>query len=228
MKIFIDPGHGGSDPGAVSKIKESDYTLSYALELGKALTVLGFSVDYSRTTNNTVSLSQRSVLANSWPESYFISLHFNAGGGTGVETFALSPGGQGEKLAKAVQSSIIEATGMTDRGVKFANFQVLRETSMPAILIEGGFADTGDALRIQTEDYKQKFIQGITKGICDITGIAWVNPYTVPSTPVISSSVTSTTDKDGYLMVRVLDSKTAALRSKIREMGYACEPVILP
>ena len=183
MRIFIDPGHGGSDPGAVSKIKESQYNLIYALELGNALKQLGFEVNYSRTTDIDVSLASRTVKANDWGADYFISVHFNSGGGVGIETFAFSAGGKGERLANAVQKGLIDFTGNTNRGVKFASFQVLRDTSMPAILIEGGFVDSdSDAQKIQTEDYRRKYIKGATKGICEVTGVGWKDIYAV--TPV--------------------------------------------
>lgn len=184
MRIYIDIGHGGSDPGAVGKIKESDYTLSYGLELGRVLTQLGIEVNYSRTSDRYLSLSERCRLANEWGADYFISLHFNAGGGVGIETFSLSAGGKGEKLANAVQSALIDSTGMVNRGVKFANFQVLRDTNMPAILIEGGFVDTSDADKIATEIYKQKFIRGASKGVCAFLGIAWSDPYNVVQKPI--------------------------------------------
>ena len=173
MKIFIDPGHGGSDPGAVGRIREADYTLPYALELGKVLTELGFHVVYSRTTDVFVSLADRAKLANQAAADYFISIHFNAGGGTGIETFALAPGGQAEKLANAVQDNLVIHTGMKNRGVKFANFQVLRGTKMPAILIEGGFVDSIDAGKIKKEANKHNFVQGVTKGLCSFLGLPW-------------------------------------------------------
>jgi N-acetylmuramoyl-L-alanine amidase len=177
MKIWLDAGHGGGDPGAVANIREADYTLPYTLELGKVLTKLGFAVGYTRTTDMTIALGERAKMANVWGADYFISIHFNAGGGTGIETFALAPGGQGEKLANIVQISLISTTRMANRGVKFANFQVLRDTKMPAILIEGGFVDSTDADKIKTEDYKRNFARGATKGICGAAGMTWKDPY---------------------------------------------------
>lgn len=189
MKIFIDLGHGGSDPGAVAKIKESQYTLIYGLELGRVLKELGFEIMYSRTSDSSVSLSERCRMANAWGADYFISIHFNAGGGVGIETFALAAGGKAEKLANAVQKELINYTGSTDRGRKFANFQVLRDTNMPAILIEGGFVDSDiDAQKIPTEDYKRKFIQGATKGICAFTGVPWKDPYAVVVAPTMDKT----------------------------------------
>lgn len=221
IKIFIDPGHGGSDPGAVSKIKESQYTLSYALELGRVLKLLGFDVAYSRTTDVDVSLANRCTNANSWGADYFISVHFNAGEGTGIETFALSAGGQGEKLADAVQSGLIASTGAVNRGVKLANFQVLRDTNMPAILIEGGFVDNDtDAQKIATDDYKQRYVKGVTMGICALTGATWRDVYGV-------TAIQPTTDKDGYVLVRILDSLADAFVQETMKK-YACKRIQLP
>lgn len=230
-KIFIDPGHGGSDPGAVGRIKEADYTLPYALELGRILSSLGLQIMYSRTTNATVSLADRCKMANQANANYFISIHFNAGGGTGIETHALAPGGNGEKLAKAVQSSLIEYTGMRDRGVKFSNFQVLRDTKMPAILIEGGFVDSDDADKIKTEAYKQNFVRGASKGICAFLGLAWTDPYAEVSTMNENKATKKTekslkerlADDDTYLSVRVRESKVEKAIEEITKLGYACK-----
>lgn len=227
IKVFIDPGHGGSDPGAVGRIKEADYTLPYALELSRILSSLGFQVSYSRTTNATVSLSDRCKMANQANTDYFISIHFNAGGGTGIETHALAPGGNAEKLAKAVQSALIEYTGMRDRGVKFSNFQVLRDTKMPAILIEGGFVDSADADKIKTEAYRQNFVRGISKGLCSFLGVAWTDPYVEVKEVAEQKTEKSLKEKlapdDIYLSVRVRESKADELIKKINEMGYACK-----
>lgn len=212
MKIFIDPGHGGNDPGAVSKIKESQYTLTYGIALGLALRALGFEVLCSRTSDEFVSLSDRCRMANEWGADYFISIHFNSGGGVGIETFAYAAGGNGEKLANAVQTALINATGSVDRGRKFANFQVLRDTNMPAILIEGGFVDSDtDSKNIQTEEYKQKFIQGATKGICGFTGVAWNNPYPTVVAPVVDAPTPPTIDKN-TMIIALLEQAIALLK----------------
>ncbi|CDX01314.1 N-acetylmuramoyl-L-alanine amidase [Desulfitobacterium hafniense] len=222
MRIFLDPGHGGSDPGAVSKIKEADYALSYALELGMALMGLGLQVVYSRTTDVFVSLADLGKMANQSGADYFISIHFNAGGGVGVETYALSAGGNAEKLAAPVQGSLVSHTRMANRGVKFANFQVLRDTKMPAILIEGGFVDSEDADKIKTEANKQNFVRGVSKGLCAFLGLPWSDPYAVPAEEKKPAD-----DPDVYLSVRVRTSKADAVVEQIIKMGYACKKLDL-
>jgi N-acetylmuramoyl-L-alanine amidase len=216
MRIFLDPGHGGSDPGAAKIIKESQYTLVYALELGRALQELGFDVKYSRTSDSDVSLAERCRMANTWKADYFISIHFNAGGGTGIETFALAAGGNAEKLANLVQISLISTTRAVDRGRKFANFQVLRDTAMPAILIEGGFVDNvSDAQKIQTEDYKRKFVRGATKGICGAAGMTWKDPY--------SKTEEDSTMKDAVVYWTLKDfSNAEMIAAKLGNCGMFC------
>ena len=187
MKLMIDFGHGGSDPGAVKIIREAQYTLSYGIELGSALKQLGFDVAYTRTIDTAVSLSQRVVASNNWKADYFISLHFNAGGGIGLETYAVAPGGKAEKLARAVQDGLISSTGSKSRGVKFATFYVIKNTAAPAILIEGGFVDSAtDSSNIKNDAWKRKFIQGATKGICSALGVAWRDVYVHIPAPVVA------------------------------------------
>ena len=77
MKIFIDPGHGGNNPGAVGAngLREADVNLDVALRLGRILTEWGYEIMYSRTEDATVSLSQRANMANNWGADYFVSVY---------------------------------------------------------------------------------------------------------------------------------------------------------
>jgi len=233
-KIWLDAGHGGTDPGAVGFIAEKKDTLLYIVEMGRVLVKLGFEVGYTRTTDNFVSLPDRGKMANFWGADYFISIHFNAGGGTGIETYALAVGGKAQKLADVVQRELIASTGMASRGVKFANFEVLRDTSMPAILIEGGFVDhAGDVALITSEDWEHKFIQGASKAVCEFTGVTWCDPYKpfvvvpalvdIPEVVVIPVVVPQAVviDTDVYLSVRVRTSKVDKLTKDLIGLGFA-------
>jgi len=233
MKIWLDPGHGGSDPGAVSFIQESTYTLSYALELGQKLGLLGFDVNYSRSTNSSVSLSQRCDMANRWGADYFVSIHFNAGGGHGIETYSIAPGGHADKLSVAIQKELIDQTCSTDRGHKYANFQVLRDTSMPAILTELGFVDSdSDSLKIPSEGYLHKCMRAITKGICEVAGVPWHDPYApvvtppvvipvvVPAPVIIGKSIAK---DDVYLSVRVREHLVNQAIIDIEKLGFSTQ-----
>src|SRR5690625_2267880 len=146
VKIFIDAGHGGSDPGAVgSGLKEKDITLSVALALREILTrrYRGHTLKLSRYTDQTLSLKQRTDLANRWEADYLISIHINAGGGTGFESFIYNgeyPNKRRTNQSRTfIHDEIIRETGFKDRGKKEANFHMLRESSMGAMLTESGF-----------------------------------------------------------------------------------------
>ena len=147
VKIFIDPGHGGSDPGAVGNgLREKDLTLKIAKYMRDYLLAnyTGVEVRMSRTNDTTVSLSARTNDANKWGADAYVSIHINAGGGTGFESFVYPNVGQATRnLQNAVHSEVMKVfSGFRDRGKKQANFHVLRETKMSAVLTENGFIDT--------------------------------------------------------------------------------------
>jgi len=154
-KIYIDPGHGGSDPGAVNSTfgtEEADRVLYTGLELrdyfnaDTADTGGGgsWSTRMSRTTDTFISLAGRVNDANSWGAARFMSIHQNAfnSSANGTETFSYQNGTNSANLRDWVQSEAIQAWGLVNRGSKTANFYVLRNTSMPAILTEMGFVDS--------------------------------------------------------------------------------------
>tara|TARA_R110002096_G_scaffold16106_28_gene55176 strand:- start:7737 stop:9260 length:1524 start_codon:yes stop_codon:yes gene_type:complete len=154
-KIYIDPGHGGTDPGAVNSsngTKEADRVLFTSLELRDYLQEDSddesgggnWDVRLSRSTDTFISLSARSADANFWGADRFLSIHQNAfnQSANGTETFSLSDSGSSARLRNLVQSEAIEAWGLTNRGNKTAGFSVLRNTAMPAVLTEMGFIDS--------------------------------------------------------------------------------------
>jgi len=141
MKIWIDAGHGGTDPGAVgAKYKEKDLTLWIASRVKTLLERSGHTVGMTRKNDIFVSLNDRAKKSNAFKADMFCSIHINAGGGVGVETYSYSTGGTAEKYAKQVQNNLI-ALGRKNRGTKTANYAVLRLTAAPAILVECGFID---------------------------------------------------------------------------------------
>src|SRR5699024_3998847 len=103
------------------------------------------TVKMSRTGDQTVSLMQRTNDANSWGADYFLSIHINAGGGTGYEDYihsSVSDSSRTANLRSTIHEEINKLNNMRNRGKKKANFHVLRESSMPAMLSENGFIDT--------------------------------------------------------------------------------------
>lgn len=168
VRLCFDYGHGGKDPGAMYKgRKESDDNLSIGTEVAKRLRIFGVEVDEIRTIDVSISLNERCIFANSGEYDYFVSFHRNAFKpevATGVETFVYTSGSlKARQLAKKIQDGLL-ACGFKNRGVKRANFYVLRETKMPAVLIEIGFIDntTDNTL---FDDKRREIINEITKAI---------------------------------------------------------------
>lgn len=160
QRVVLDPGHGGSDPGAVGcGLQEATVVLDIANRTATLLRNSGFTVDMTRSDDRSVSLSARTSFANSRGADRFVSIHANANAGTpatGTETFAYTtPGATSLNLRDRVQEEMIAAWGLRNRGGKLANFHVLRETSMPSALSETAFINNctidarylGDATR---------------------------------------------------------------------------------
>lgn len=175
VKIFIDPGHGGNDPGAVGNgLREKDITLAISLKLRDLLegSYRGHTIKLSRTTDVTRSLHERTAMAHKWGADYLVSIHVNAGGGTGFESFTYNGNYTGKKRTNqrglVLHQHIVNETSFTDRGKKEANFHMLRESSMSAILTENGFIDhQGDARKLKSEAFLSKIAYGHAKGLVD-------------------------------------------------------------
>lgn len=177
MKICIDPGHGGFDPGAVgpSGVKEADVNLQVSLKLAEILKQKGHSVILTRTTkedgigkNVNDSLYQRVEIANSKKCDLFICIHCNSATpqAEGVETYCYKFGSKAEILAKFVQEFLVKATGEKNRGVKTASFYVLRKTIMPAILTEVGFiSNPKTEQKLKDSKYQQIIAQAISEAV---------------------------------------------------------------
>ncbi|GEN30198.1 N-acetylmuramoyl-L-alanine amidase [Cerasibacillus quisquiliarum] len=173
MKLFIDPGHGGTDPGAQANgLQEKNLTLNIALKLRNILNqeYTGHSIMMSRTTDKTVSLRERTNMANNWGAHYLVSIHINAGGGTGFESFTYNGSYSGKsetnRLRSIIHDEIIRQTSFNNRGKKEANFHMLRESRMPSVLTENGFIDTvADANLLKQDAFLNKIARGHAVGI---------------------------------------------------------------
>ncbi|QAT53284.1 N-acetylmuramoyl-L-alanine amidase [Bacillus licheniformis] len=170
VKIFIDPGHGGTDPGASANgLQEKQLTLQIALALRNILLneYQNVTVQLSQTSDQTVSLTQRTNAANSWGADYFLSIHINAGGGTGFEDYIYpGVGAPTTTYRDIMHEEILKVVDFRDRGKKTANFHVLRETAMPALLTENGFVDnTSDAEKLKSSAFIQSIARGHANGL---------------------------------------------------------------
>jgi N-acetylmuramoyl-L-alanine amidase len=178
-RLCFDYGHGGDDPGATyNNRRESDDVLSLGRAVAEEVRRYGVTVDETRTSDVTVSLGARSNFENRNTYDYFISFHRNAfqpEQAMGVETYTyLNPGAKSKELAQGIQTSLV-ALGFTGRGVKEANYHVLRETKAPAVLIEIGFIDnTGDNNLFDAK--RNEIIKGLAKAILVQVGIDYIEP----------------------------------------------------
>ncbi|HEX6683430.1 MAG TPA: N-acetylmuramoyl-L-alanine amidase [Candidatus Limnocylindrales bacterium] len=177
-KIYIDPGHGGTDVGAVGNgLREKDVTLDLALRLNHILVIgYGFQTRLSRSSDVTRSLGSRTSDANTWGANIYVSIHINAGGGTGFESYRYPSAGSGTiRLHNLLHTRVIAAmrtvAAVTDRGQKTANFHVLRETAMSAVLTENLFIDrAADAALLKRNDFRHAVASGHATGIANFFG----------------------------------------------------------
>ncbi|MBI5573620.1 MAG: N-acetylmuramoyl-L-alanine amidase [Elusimicrobia bacterium] len=190
-KIFIDPGHGGSDPGAVGPtgLKESNVNLQTSLKLkdflvntGGAQTIL------SRESDIYPTLADRVNAANNWSADRFISVHYNASSDrnvNGTETLYYTYGSETSKdLAQKLQNRLVETLGLTNRGIKPRDdLYVLKNTKMPAALTESSFiSNTYEEARLKNSDYIIKIGRAHYYGIADHFGVD-PNPPAPPPEP---------------------------------------------
>lgn len=176
-KIVIDPGHGGSNPGAVRyDLRESDNNLAVGLKVKKLLEDQGATVVMTRTSDATVAkkgaalkdeLQARVDIAHNNGADALISIHTNSNENTAIKgamTFYYHDASKA--LAKAVQEQLVKATGAADKGIDHGNFLVLRNSKIPAILVEMGFiTNYEEAMKLNEDAYRNKMAAGIANGI---------------------------------------------------------------
>ena len=154
--VIFDYGHGGKDSGAVYKgRKEKDDNLKLGKDVKKILERHGVQVDETRKGDETISLSQRVAIANKKNYDFFISFHRNAFNGKahGVETYTyILKKSRAVELATNINNAMVKV-GFHNRGVKTANFKVLRETKADAVLLEVGFIDNENDNKIFDNNY---------------------------------------------------------------------------
>ena len=169
-KVFIDPGHGGSDPGAVGNgNEEADLNLQISKRVETKLKAKGIEVKMSRTTDVFYSLSERAKMANNYGADVFVSIHQNSAtsaSANGIETFYHTNKVAHKPLSQEIQDKAISSTGATNRGVKSANLGVLKSSTMPSALFEGGFiSNPTESAKLATPEYQEKLANAIANGI---------------------------------------------------------------
>jgi N-acetylmuramoyl-L-alanine amidase len=184
--ILLDVGHGGTDRGARAHLpycEEKKLTLLTARLVKQYLDQLGYHVVMTRNTDNFISLPKRVELANQAQANIFVSVHFNSSRSPeaqGIEVFFCDSKEDrtrttaSRKLADSVLSRIIRRTSAHSRGVKKGNFFVIRETSMPAVLVEGGFiSNPEERALLKSRDYQEKIARGIADGVDQYFKARW-------------------------------------------------------
>ena len=175
FSVVLDPGHGGPDPGAIGigGMRETDIVLEVSKIVKKLLSEKGVKVFLTRKNEIDMDLPPRVSFANNTDADIFVSIHANASRGkrkdiNGLETFYFR-GWRGRLLAKRIQKQILRVSpGSPDRGVKQGRFYVVKNTKMPAVLVEIGFL-TGrlDARRLEKTSHRKRLAYAIAKGILE-------------------------------------------------------------
>ena len=179
--ICIDPGHGGTDVGAIGKIsQEKNITLAISKKIADLLNDAGAKVIMTRTTDVDVyapydaaaeELQARCNIANAAKADAFVSVHidsFSSADARGVTAYYNSKTPHDYSLAKYIHNQNMQATEFPDRGTRTANFYVLLHTNMPAVLLELGFISNPTEERaLNSEKQQQNFAESIVKGLAD-------------------------------------------------------------
>lgn len=232
---ILNAGHGDSDPGAVANgLIERDINMNVAKIAKELMEFNGITVppiisgsDLNEVIRkvNAIHAVQKVGIAH--------SIHHNAGGGDGSETIHSVFYGQATVFARILQEEF-DKLGQNRHGSGFVTklsadgvhdyYGFIRSTDPSAVISEFAFLDTSDSQVI--DSYEEQYAEGeaIAKAHCRFHGITYRSPQKAPVTP----PVTPTIDKDGYLFMRVLDSKADSVVAQIKAMGYACARVTLP
>lgn len=191
--VILDPGHGGHDRGARSRWgDEKNFSLDVARRTRELLRKSGYKVYLTRESDVFIPLDARVRFANKFSNAIFISIHFNSGqpAAAGVETYTLAPRGvpstasdgprvsdlqlcagntkdaENMALATATHAALISRLKPFDRGIKRARFVVIRDITIPGVLIEGGFlSNAGESRRIASSEYRQTLADAIARAV---------------------------------------------------------------
>jgi N-acetylmuramoyl-L-alanine amidase len=196
-EFLFDPGHGGNDPGAVGYgLKEADVVLDLCLKTGNYLlqNYTGVRIHYTRTSDTTMSLTERTNLANLKHVDFMYSFHNNShttSTAHGFETFVYtSPSTKSVAAQNIIHDEImkfLKGYGITDRGKKKANFHIVRESKMPAVLAEYLFISNKKENDLLSDDnFRSKLAEATAKGIAKAWGLKEKPKPTPQTKPVVS------------------------------------------
>lgn len=171
--VVIDPGHGGKDSGTWSKARrgpkvlEKNVALDVGLRLDEKLRASGFKTVMTRRSDVFIPLEMRAHISNAQTNAVFVSIHFNDSpkrGIHGIETHYNSSASI--PLAGKIERNLDAIPGSDDRGVKYANFRVLRLNQYPAVLVECGFlSNRNEAVRCASAGYREHLADKIADAL---------------------------------------------------------------
>lgn len=241
--IAIDDGHGMETAGKRSPdglLRENMFNRAVAALLDGHLRRCGFKALLVAPGDNDVPLSTRTAAANKAKADLYVSIHANAfravwNGARGIETFHFPGSTAGKKAAEILHRHLLTGTKLPNRGVKSANFHVLRETDMPAVLVECGFmTNPEEAALLMSGAYQAECAEELARGICELYGVAYVRESL---TPLASDQVgirvngklldQKGTLKDGVTSVPVR-AVAEALGAEVRWDGESRTVIITP
>lgn len=170
--VVLDAGHGGSEIGADYGKEEKWYNLDITLKTAAILREKGVNVKLTREKDEFVSLYDRAKMANNWNADVFVSIHNNAffdKNTNGTMTFFYTGSYKGKEYATIIQNDLLKNLGSKDIGVRSENFVVIRDTKMPAVLVEiGCLSNDNERAKLDTEEYRMKAAQSLAESIIKI------------------------------------------------------------
>ena len=222
--IAIDDGHGMTTagkrtpffPGTKRFMHENEFNRAVADLLKVNLERCGFDTIMVAPGDSDVPLKTRTDRANKANADFYISIHANAitgkwgSGASGIETFYCEGSTKGKRLAGIVQKHLLQGTKQVNRGIKTASLHVVRETNMPAILVEAGFMDDcREAQLLNCNIFRDECAVDIAKGICEYFDVKYI-PEKIVSEKIYRVQVGAYSDQKNALTVR----------ARLKSLGY--------
>lgn len=191
--IALDDGHGMETPGKRTPtlpggvvMRENEFNRRVVQLLEGHLKRCGFNVLLVAPTDVDTPLQARTTAANKAQASLYLSVHANAMGeglntARGIETYRLNGSNAGERLARIIHRNLLAGTRLPDRGVKTADFYVLKYTSMPAVLVECAFmTNLEEAKLLMSEEYRAECAIELARGVCEYLATPFIQEAPPP------------------------------------------------
>lgn len=231
MKVFLDAGHGGKDPGAMGNgLREKDITLSIALFTGAILESHGIEVIYSRTTDTFLDLTTRATKANQAKADIFVSIHVNSATNpkaTGLEVWTTKGQTKGDILATSIGNQLKKdfpdiafRSDLSDGDIdKEENFTVISKSNMPASLIEFMFiVNPLDAQVLKTK--QSEFALSTAKGILNYLGVKYKEQSNVIKLNILGSAKTISGIHKNDTNYITIEGKEVPLKAVLVALGF--------